>query len=692
MLSLLALLAPAFANTTDHAALHPRDAFLYLEAPELQSFFEHYPEARLQRFLADPAIKNLGDSAGIELKLDLVRVLGDFLDTVLQTTGSSASIRGARTFSLSARLPSATTPTSVQIVVDFVGVDALNEVTGFAVSALELEPSSDALPGFRSWAAAEAFGATISLHAAEQRLVVLVNATQDDLAARLTRPGGLATDAEYVAVNKGLSASSGASGTVFASLFHRSSLLEGLVRLLQRSPELEALRDRWTPFVGQKLWRMELVDGVFRSHAFGPRPDEDVSLFSGGPVAKSELWSRLPADAMAVFGGTWNANTLNATLSEALQGAQALGEVRLGEQESASLARLAASLGPDAVGYSQPLKGLGLPQAFLWVSLRDEAAFLTEAAAWTERIGSLVPGIEGETKEYRVKDERLDERIKIPITSFRLPQAWDPGVPGLALNPAYAIVDGTLLASPSAQHLKRELKRLYRLPEEGDAVWNAHPLPADARTLIWFDWSALLGGLVNLGKSMGALAGVEQKLLNALPDEELFRRYFVPTVNVTRATKEGLVVDHTSFFGPEVWAAPLYLVGFFFLIEQPWEGGIGGGSPTARPVAEPAPPAEPVLDGRADTDSTQNALDSVRVGIEIYRIDTGTLPTALDDLNGTSQSFPDGYLGGGTVPDDAWGHALLFEAQADGSYRLWSMGANGIDEQGGGDDVESGRD
>ena len=58
-----------------------------------------------------------------------------------------------------------------------------------------------------------------------------------------------------------------------------------------------------------------------------------------------------------------------------------------------------------------------------------------------------------------------------------------------------------------------------------------------------------------------------------------------------------------------------------------------------------------------------------------------------DLLRGTD-SFPDGFLPGGKVPQDGWGRELHYERAPDGSgYALRSLGPDGIDQQGAGDDV-----
>ena len=64
------------------------------------------------------------------------------------------------------------------------------------------------------------------------------------------------------------------------------------------------------------------------------------------------------------------------------------------------------------------------------------------------------------------------------------------------------------------------------------------------------------------------------------------------------------------------------------------------------------------------------------------------MPSALDELLKGTDAFPKGFLEGSEVPKDGWGCALVYAVRDNGAkYDLRSMGANGVDDQGAGDDV-----
>jgi hypothetical protein len=86
--------------------------------------------------------------------------------------------------------------------------------------------------------------------------------------------------------------------------------------------------------------------------------------------------------------------------------------------------------------------------------------------------------------------------------------------------------------------------------------------------------------------------------------------------------------------------------------------------------------------------TTLAALREVRTAIAVYRSQFNRVPNTAADLLQKTDAFPDGFLKGGKVPTDGWGHELVYAARAEGaSYTLHSTGPDGVDQQGAGDDV-----
>jgi len=79
----------------------------------------------------------------------------------------------------------------------------------------------------------------------------------------------------------------------------------------------------------------------------------------------------------------------------------------------------------------------------------------------------------------------------------------------------------------------------------------------------------------------------------------------------------------------------------------------------------------------------------LRTAITVYKLDHGAFPNALARLLEPSPSYPSGYLDGRTaLPLDAWGRDYRYAIAPDGaSCRVWSIGPDGVDQDGAGDDV-----
>jgi hypothetical protein len=77
-------------------------------------------------------------------------------------------------------------------------------------------------------------------------------------------------------------------------------------------------------------------------------------------------------------------------------------------------------------------------------------------------------------------------------------------------------------------------------------------------------------------------------------------------------------------------------------------------------------------------------LRAIAAAIALYRIDNGVLPVHLRQLLAPTENADTRYLD--LLPRDAWLHDYVYQP-ADGEFALRSMGPNGLDEQGAGDDI-----
>ena len=74
--------------------------------------------------------------------------------------------------------------------------------------------------------------------------------------------------------------------------------------------------------------------------------------------------------------------------------------------------------------------------------------------------------------------------------------------------------------------------------------------------------------------------------------------------------------------------------------------------------------------------------------LEVFSLDQSRYPAKLEELTQPTPNYPHGFVDGLPLPIDGWKQAFEYSAAADGaSYRLWSIGADGVDGGGEGDDV-----
>lgn len=424
---------------------------------------------------------------------------------------------------------------------------------------------------------------------------------------------------------------------------------------------------------GDNGWRGEFTctqlqaSGRFLKDSVGV--GERPAAWRGNEAGDGELLKYLPASSALV----WRTNLSGAGAAEAALGllGSAAGDVELpspAELESElgfSLSEdLFGMLGNELVMSMDPVRGVGVPGLRAFVRVREPEVFAERLTALTQLIAETAGGL------LSVKDRPYR---KMPYVSISIEdQAF--------VQPSFGIVGDLLVIGAKGIGVKRELKRLR------DEDYEALPFLSDlsgATNLLYVDWPALIGGAYGTVKAFAGLAagfaGEELPVdLEGLPEPEVLIRHFKATRSTTRFTEVGRVTQAESSFGPEVFALL-----------------IGGGA-TVGVAAESSGPegysdmddwglVEP-LDPSSATDQT---LLAVRVGLETYRYDRGgAYPDELADLLETNDQFPKGYVAEGTELLDGWGRSFVYQPSDDGgTYSLRSMGPNGQDDGGTGDDI-----
>ena len=265
-------------------------------------------------------------------------------------------------------------------------------------------------------------------------------------------------------------------------------------------------------------------------------------------------------------------------------------------------------------------------------------------------------------------------------------------------RPTLTVMDDRVLISTLPQHAKREVRRVAKLIKAGEeaelhAGLSRTGVKEGATMVTFADWPVFFGNLYvqlrALAPMLGGLAGGGQDLavpfkMDALPDMEIFTRHFSPSERYVLVTEGGRIDVTESSIGPEVSmvAGSVVMAGMFAF------GGMAAvpddGWDDEEFIVADATEPEAGMVVSSEAAATEASLMSLSVALKMYQLDhDGSAPATLDLLLKGEGGSP-GYVD--AVGRDGWGRE--FRYSADGSaYELWSIGPNGIDEKGEGDDL-----
>lgn len=442
--------------------------------------------------------------------------------------------------------------------------------------------------------------------------------------------------------------------------------------------------------------RVSIADGRFVWQSFAREssgPQGLGAILGSTPVDPVGL-ADVAADDMFVYTTSLDAGAMQGALLGWIEEAT-------GESSSSWLAEVEAEygvrldrdlfgqLGESVTVHSQPLAGIGMPRAFATIDLADPEVFWDALDVATDDLLADLYVDSGADEPLRVvkRDYRDVDYIVV-----------DPGLSTL-LRPTFAILEGDLVVSLSSTHLKREIKR--RLTD--DVEGGAHPIVARAAafdgelaSVYFMDWGVAVEGVYSIVRAFSGMASTLGDLpidLTALPPVESITDHLVPTFGYSRHRPGGREAWSESSFGPEVQVGFVFGLGFgvFGMTTTVSEPGeiyveLAPADPQGRSVGEDV--AEIEVQGQDAADATRRSFIVLRNALALYKLDNGTYPTQLSDLTQPTSSSPSGYLVSSRVPADGWGRSLRY-AKTDGGYRLWSVGPDGLDQDGAGDDLVS---
>ncbi|MAF64996.1 MAG: hypothetical protein CMJ84_04960 [Planctomycetes bacterium] len=737
MIGSLLLCLPASLSAGEHAVLHPADATLYLELPDISAAVAAYCDAPLLRVLtgaglssAVAGVRRLPEPEGFDLAAAARSAVEDRLEDLpwearrgleLVATAQSASIslRAGNDGALIAALAGG------ELLGGGIPYGALHalEGGGFLV-VLEL-PSADA-SGEAVYLMEGGLGAAGVLpdtenmallgESAKVRRYSIPSGAGDielwftRVGARLLLGGGTTTP-ESVATRAAdpsapfsiaSTADRGAARAAFgetggAPIYEAVVRVEGVSDLVaslvgSRFPDAEYAGRTLARnfFYGDRLLchrRVQLTDGRFVTDSFTP---EGTGILGSQPL-DAQSFAMLPAEAVGAWAADLDADALAELIETLIADLSGMDpEFVLSSLEAGFGFRfsedLFGSLGRRMVFYCMPITGIALPKLVLAVELEDAAAFergVSGLAAFLEEVAG--DELSLSTKPYR----------KTPLVTLTPAGGGAPSGGGAAammagmFSPQLAIgvLGDRALFALNSLHVKREVKRLLRENTERHLAAEAGFFPSGVVDAGHTDWGAIVGGFYEAARALAPMAGQftggELPVdLTALPDGKLLTEHLQPSVSWNLAVEGGVLRHRESSFGPETHLGLAAGIGYLVTMGFPSGNRRGSGGEELPRVVVEAVPAGPT-----PLEITIDHLRSVKVALVVYKSDGGRYPAELRSLLDATASFPQGFLDPKEFLD-GWDAAFIYGASDDGrSFTLHSAGPDGADQGGGGDDV-----
>lgn len=725
----------------DHAALHPRSVDLYFDAPDVQRALQAYASAPIVRMIGDPAIAKIGDVAG-QMGWNLKSIFAGVMPvadpnrpddrfwpwsaiTHASMSLSDVDANASTGIALNERASGwliadfKDAPAAAQAMAAIAATTSVTKIATTADDKLHYQDHDYPLTRFETSMGETHVAAWCSQ--VDDRLVVgLGRAQPADLDARLAEP-----ETSFVAQSKMLADDSGFAPARGVTLVRVWSDLERVVPASTDTKETALAGDaaslllpEFLPFVGAKgRWRLQLVDSRFVAESvyehIGAAKDLDA-LHGAGTIPASTA-RMVPKDAIGAWLTKIDPKRFESELERFLTRATSAAATPASASTPSEGSKISAGVGESAAIYLFPLaiadlqKQPPIPRTIVAVELKDGAIFQQGLEAWIERMKIADPKLKVETKPYH----------KLPMYTFSHSDAAEgensenTGAPnnagfmqGLenALRPTITVLPDRVLMTLQRSVAQSEVRRIESKSSDIHPIASEGNIPRDAFEVSTMDWGGMIGKLYDAGRGfLPMLAQGSEKSVdvNALPTSTELFRFFTPTTSYSKRVDGKIYTYSESSFGPEM---PLGMLGLGLTFMSGSASRAMSSAAPSSPTGEvdpskSTPAAKPSTNEssapknvNAGVDpakkATLDALRQVKTGLAVYRSQAGRYPDGLDSLLQGTDSFPKGFLEGGVVPKDAWGHALVYSVRENGSkYALRSLGPDGVDQQGAGDDV-----
>ncbi len=695
-----------------HAAFHARDASVYFEVPDLQLLTSAYARTSLWRMLSDDDVHAaLGPLIG-ESTLDPREKLGELIQQGL-SQAHLPSLEETGLYDLTALSFSLAVPLE-ELVAGGADFQALLEQKSSLTLVLELAApeAAEALAStLEKLGLTMEDGAVVQLWRDDRYVALLVGATaRADFEKRLL---GEAPSFEERTQAEGASTHFTAESGVtviegYSALGELSRATGSVPFLAEAGPILGLLKGTLSGNLGVLLsgghFRMQLRDGLFVTESFRPEAAPSAASSAHAEAATDAL---ALVDPQALIGGVARFDPgalisalipLSGVLLTATgEGAMAGFEASYGFRPDRDLL---APLGGTFAFSLAPLSGPTAPDFRIVCALRDRERFLVGM----EGLGRMLTDLAGEQVEVKASTYRKTPLFTFSWRSDAAPKSAIPiDLAGL-FKPTISVLEDRVVLTLNSHYAKDEVRRLSEASEggsEGAVAPSAgvalarRRVPADAFEAGFSDWIGMVAHVYTTVKSLApmiASMGAELPFdPEMLPDADVFTRFFQPGFHWQKRVEGGVLCYSESSLGPEF---PLLLVGGAgaAAITAQSSGMFGEDESSVEVVPVPQPPATPTPAPAPEpvngAEVTRMSIGDLEVAIAVYQYDQQKLPAALADLVRATADHPEGFLEGDKVPTDAWSRAFRYELNGE-KYRLWSLGPDGVDQGGAGDDLSA---
>ena len=746
------LVAASAAFAPQEAYAHPADSAFYVRIPDVQALIAAYPMSAGAQLLADPELHQaVGKVMGRDepvAPLDLLlaeyakRTDAGQMPPILEIAS------GLHAVSVSVAVPNgdlyghiqrieelfergeyeaagrARGDLKLRIIADFVDIESCAEAASalepfiekntpqgheLRTGELDLGEPENAFGGqvVRTWHAAPKDGEKTELSSsgavmiAGARRVVIANGSVDvnglgRLLSQVDDSTSWPHSSRFSSIGKPL-------GTTLVELSFNSPVQE---LVADNNPLLLPLLDVAEGLFGTAAsavihggeWRLSLdgasgqfvTQGIYERSKVGPLS----GLLGAGPIGSDALTLAHP-EAMVATVTSLDKDVLVRLVSDVIREEKAKDPEDYEKDGKGILEPamdLAKSLGGSAAYSLAEIKSLvTAPNLMLSVELSDPEGFKGGMDELFRSISEQGGGLEVGRREYK----KISTLYEFSIAGLFGDSFSLPGLPidlRTLIRPTVGILnDGRAVLTMTGGYAKKEVRRVRALQKEGADSAAVHPGLASfsgqdsATTLTHADWARLVAGTYDMGKALLPMLAGQMDLpvdVAQLPSSDLIVRHYEPTRASARIEGSTVRYEVRSSFGLEGYVVPL--------------AGIAGGTSfvaASRTLAAEEPVIEVFPSGTARpvdrSEVTRSTLTDLHVALTLYQLDNnGSYPLNLADLALPSDAYKNGYLpAGGAVPSDGWQHPFVYSRSEDG-FSLHSVGPNGIDDGGLGDDVK----